>query len=160
MQKFSFVLSLIIIIVSSACSKRVGCTDPLALNYASDAEVDDENCTYTTDLFAGIYARKDTNIKTIAGFPDSTFTSIKEDTVIFYRADNSLLYLRNFSTCSNDTLIVKATEDSLLLNKTYNCGGIWTKFGAIRNNRTVRYSYTIGEGSTEQQQVRGTAIMQ
>lgn len=160
MQKFSFILLVILVIVSSACGKKTGCTDPLALNYDYDAQVDDENCTYATDLFAGIYARKDTNIKTIPGFPDSTLTSIKADTIIFYKADNSLLYLKKFSTCSNDTLIVKATKDSLLLNKAYNCGGNWTKFGAIRNDRTVRYSYTIGEGTAEPQQVRGTAIMQ
>lgn len=155
-----FILFLVLGILSSSCSKRRGCTDPLAVNTNPDAQVEDESCTYPADLFAGIYTRNDTNVKSIVGFPDSTLTSTKQDSVIFYRADNALIYLKQFSTCSNDTIFVRVTKDSLLLNKAHNCEGNWTKFWATRNDRIVRYSYIIGEGTAEAQQVRGTAMMQ
>lgn len=160
MQQLFFILFLFLSIISSSCGKIRGCTDPLAVNPSPDAQAEDGSCKYPADLFAGIYTRNDTNIKSIAGFPDSTIISTKQDSVVFYRADNNLLYLKKFSTCSNDTLAVRATKDSLLLDKPYNCGGDWTNFGAIRNNQIVRYSYTIGEGTAAPEQVRGTAIMQ
>jgi hypothetical protein len=50
-----FFLTLLFAITISSCKKK-GCTDSLAENYNTEAEKDDESCTYLSDKLLGNYS--------------------------------------------------------------------------------------------------------
>ncbi len=48
--------SLFLAVLAMVSCKHEGCTDPLAVNYASKVEVDDGSCSYSTSRMIGDYA--------------------------------------------------------------------------------------------------------
>ncbi len=50
-----FLFTLLLIIGTASCKKK-GCTDPLAENHDTEAEKDDETCTYLSDKLVGTYS--------------------------------------------------------------------------------------------------------
>lgn len=145
------------LVLFSRCNGPRGCTDATAINYNPDAGKLDGSCIYPSDVFAGLYLRKDTNIKKFGAFPDSSLTTTKEDTMIIYYLDNTKVSLRRFSPCVGDTILSKVSKDSLKFIGNYSCQGDWKNFKMSRNNQTVRYSYQI-IGLVDTQEVRGIAL--
>ena len=69
MKKVLYIL-LSVSIVFTACKKEEGCTDPVALNYNSDAEEDDSSCNYESTFSLNV-----SGDSVISGNADMTLTS-------------------------------------------------------------------------------------
>ena len=52
---FAFYSLLILVTMTFISCKNEGCTDPLAINYFSNVEVDDGSCSYSTNRMVGDY---------------------------------------------------------------------------------------------------------
>ncbi len=102
MNKALYIL-LAISMVFSACKKEEGCTDPIALNYNSDAEKDDGSCNYFS----------------------SPSLQVTGDTVVYGNTDPITSHL-TVTNLSNSTLDVKCRINSIVqdsLTKVQFCWG-------------------------------------
>jgi hypothetical protein len=53
--RFIILFTFLLLVIASCEEEIPGCTDPEAMNYSSDANMDDGNCAYARDKFIGNY---------------------------------------------------------------------------------------------------------